>query len=301
MTVRISDRRLNMSRLILRFLILLSLLSMLASGQTNPPASSEKRTKASSLELPSLSIFGWSPATVSKDVDTPFSAIELEQFLTEVEKDEAKNKSAKHDRTYWIIPMIFYKSRTLFSQETWTVEEIEQGHQISDFFARLTHKPELRIDKADQQSFREGLVKLRDWFRSMCQDNKTLSSMIFTLDDGPFFGGNIDTTQYPKMKLVASAVIPGKQASFVLMTDEGKPDPMIIGVLNEDKSVRWLKRFSNAPNGRIAEAQLEKPTLYKVEGYGYVVALMTDGSSGRERSHVYLDELLDLRFYYVSW
>ena len=41
-----------------------------------------------------------------------------------------------------------------------------------------------------------------------------------------------------------------------------------------------------------------KPALYKVEGYGYAVALMTDGTSGRERSHLYLDESLNLRFYY---
>jgi hypothetical protein len=88
----------------------------------------------------------------------------------------------------------------------------------------------------------------------MCKDNKTLASMIFTIDDGPFLGSDIDVSTFPKMKLIESAPIPGKQASFVLMSDGSQPEPMIIGVLNEDKSVKWLKRFSNSPHGRITSA-----------------------------------------------
>jgi hypothetical protein len=290
-----------MNKFALHLLILISLLSGIPSQQTNPSISSEKKAKASRLELPSLAIFGWSPSVVPKEGDKPFSAAELEQFLTEKEKHEAEIKRNEKEPFYWLIPMVFYKSRNLFSKESWTVEEINQGKLISNFFARLTSKPDLSIEGSDQESFRHGLVKLRDWFASLCRDNKTLASMIFTLDDGPFFGGEIDTKAYPEMKLIESVTIPGKQASFVLMTDGNQPEPMVIGVLSEDKSIRWLKRFSNKPAGRITEAELQKPAIYKIEGYGYAVALMTDGSSGRERSHVYLDDDLNLRFYYVSW
>jgi hypothetical protein len=290
-----------MNRILLLFLTFALMISGPASAQNKTALPSEKTTKATGLELPSFSIFGWSSSTAPNEVDKPFSPDELERFLAEREKYKAEDNTAKPEELYFIIPVVFYKSRHLFSKESWTAEEIEQGQQISDFFAKLTGKDELKIKGTGQVTFSEGLVRLRDWFASMCRDNKTLASMIFTLDDGPFLGFNLDINEYPKLRLLESEAIPGAKASFVLMADWTRPDPMIIGVLNEDKSVRWLKRFSNAPRGRIIEAELQKPAVHKLEGYGYVIALMTDGTSGRERSSVYLDESLNLRFFYVSW
>ena len=51
---------------------------------------------------------------------------------------------------------------------------------------------------------------------------------------------------------IAKAVVLAatKRSKFVLLTDGSTPEPMVIGILNEDESVGWLKRFSNAPNGR---------------------------------------------------
>lgn len=290
----------DMYRLNLLSLLLLTILSGFAYGQ-NTSTPLEKSAKAGGLELPSMSIFGISPSTIPREVDKPFSQAEFEQFLAETQRSEPGNKRSKKQSLYWIIPLAIYKSRSLFSKESWTVEEIEQGQRMGDFFAKLADKPDLRIEKSDQESFKRGLRRLRDWFVSLCQDNKTLALMIFTLDDGPFFGVDIDTNEYSRMKLVESTPIPSKQASFILMTDGSKPEPMIIGVLEEDKSIRWLKRFSNAPNGRITRAELQNPAIYTVEGYGYVVAIMTSGTSGRESSQVYLDESLNLRFYFVSW
>jgi hypothetical protein len=287
-----------MIRPILQLLILLSLISCLSGQRSEPPPSQKK---AGSLRLPSFSIFGLSPSTVPKEFDKPLSPTEFDQFLTEILRRETENKIAKNERPFWVIPMVFYKSRNLFSKESWSIEEIEEGQQISKFFARLTGKPDLEIKGSGQQAFRIGLISLKDWFASMCHDNKMLASMIFTLDDGPFFGVDIDVDKFPKMKLIESAPIPDKQASFLLMTDGDEPESMVIGILNDDKSVRWLRSYSNSPQGRITDSWLQKPAIYRIESYGYAVALMTDGSSGTERSRVYLDESLNLRFYYVSW
>ena len=279
--------------------ILLSLLYGIASGQDKPLSPHEKRTKADGFELPNFSIFGVS--TVSKKFDKPFDSNELEQFLEEIKKQEGEDKTVKEERPYWIIPMIFYRSRSLFSKKSWTVKEIEEGQLISRFLARLTDKHDLKIEASDQEAFKEGLARLRDWFASMCQDNKTLASMIFTLDDGPFFGGEVDKNQVSGLKVVDSVFIPDRQASFVIMTSRGEFEPIIIGVQNEDKTIRWVKRFSGAPKGRISDAILQRPAVVRLEGYGYVLLLMADWKYGHERSHVYLDESLNLRFYYVSW
>ena len=123
--------------------------------------------------------------------------------------------------------------------------------------------------------------------------------MMFTFDDGPYQGQKVDETKFLQWKRLSSATIPGSKSKFVLMTDNQKPEPMIIGVMNADNSLLWAKRYSDKPagNGNLSNAELHKQTVTKVEDYGYKLVM----SMGGEASVVYLDEKLELRFYYVSW
>ncbi len=164
----------------------------------------QNKTTAEALKLPPFSIFGLEPSGNSKEVEKkPFDAKELEEFLVAIGREVPKNR--KENEYYWIIPNVFYQLRTLFSKEAWTDEEIKKGQQASHFFARLVNNPDLTIEKTDQGSFASGLVALRNWFASLCGNNKTLSAMIFTLDDGPFFGENVAVTNFSKMKLIELA------------------------------------------------------------------------------------------------
>lgn len=173
---------------------------------------------------------------------------------------------------------------------------MEEGQFISNFFARLVERPELEIKATNQKSFGRGLQNLRDWFADLTQDNKTLASMIFTMDDGPFFGQQVDERRFNSWKRLQSAPIPGTRAKFVLMTDNRAPEPMIIGVMNADNSLLWARRYSN-DSGTLDNASLSKSSVETVEGYGFLAIM----SSGGESSRVYRDEKLGLRFYYVSW
>src|SRR5262249_13876517 len=158
----------------------------------------------------------------------------------------------------------------LFAKESWSAEEMRQGHQASRFFARLFAKPELAFEATDQPSFRRGLIRLRDWFESLCRDNKSLAKMIFTLNAGPFFGGEVNANDYQKMTIVGSIPIADKRARFVLLSDGDQSDSMIIGVVNEDNSARWLKRHDDRrdKSGRL---DFKERTAHPVPGYGFVV------------------------------
>jgi hypothetical protein len=269
----------------------------------NPRAVSRQQTPATehtagpSLQLPSFAIFG---LTADAGPAKPIAKKELERFIADARKAKAAIGGAGEPNYYWIVPIVFYRSSGLFTKAAWSKDEIKQGRQLSSFFATLFGKPDLRIEAPDQESFRSGLVRLRNWFVSLCDDNHTLGRMIFTPDAGPFFGQQVDLEQAAGMRVLESVPIPGQQARFVLMTDKGQHEPMVFGIINPDRSMRWLKRLSAAPRGTIRGATFVNRTISKLGGYGYVCELMADWNYGFERSLIYLDESLGLRFYFVS-
>jgi hypothetical protein len=287
-------------------LLLLLASSGIVSGQSNQSSNAAPVIQADSLELPSFSIFGLSENIAG--IDKPITAKELEKFMAELEKAKANPSRTRPANYYWIIPMVFYRARNLFAKNSWTVAEIKQGRDLSYFFAKLTGKedlkigkPEVKIEKLDQSSFRQGLVTLRNWFVVLCQDNRTLAAMVYTMNDGPFWGADVDAEGVAEMKVVESIPLPDQEARFILLRDRGPSEPMVFGIINADNSIRWLKRLSAAPKGRISSATFVQRTIYKLEGYGYICSLMVAWNGGMERGSVYLDDALNLRFYYLSW
>src|SRR5262252_9738090 len=152
--------------LVLWPLFLAMSLSGFAGEQNSSPP--KEPSGPSALELPSFSIFGLSAADLPEELSKPYSEAELKAFIADVEKRESQHQATRTERPYFIVPFIFFKSRSLFSKESWTDEEIKEGQQISDFLATYTGKSDLRIERSDQASFRHGLVRLRDWFAAMC-------------------------------------------------------------------------------------------------------------------------------------
>ena len=261
-------------------------------GQPRPFAKPAADPQEQRLQLPSFAIFGL-PGE-SAGVEKPVTAKELEKFVAGVEKNRARKGVIREPNYYALIPIIFYRARNLFAKEPWTKEEIKQGQAISAFFARIFAKPELKIEKADPESFRNGLKTLSNWFVSLCQDNRTLGLMIYTEDRGPFFGEDVDAGRMSELRLLGAIEIPDQEASFVVMKDQGQPEPIIIGVVNADTSVRWLKRFSGLPTGRVTSATLVQRTIFQLQGHGYVCRLMADWSYGFDPSVIYLDDALNL-------
>lgn len=289
------------SRKAISWSLFLSLcLAVTALAQSERSVERSNRVSVQSLELPPFSIFALPLSDNPDEMQSGLDQSELEAFLAQAKGDRLKSSFAEH-HYLWIVPMVFYKSRGLFTKRSWASEELKQGQLISSFLARLADRPELTISRLDQDTFRRGLVRLRDWFVSLCQDNQTLAAMIFTLDSGPFFGSEGDSLRLTEMKLIGSVRIPGQRARFVLVTDGKQPEPMIVGVVNEDESVRWLVRLSGLRQGRLVTAPLRNDIARKVEGYGWTLDLMAERLSRNIRCRIYLDESLNLRFYYLSW
>jgi hypothetical protein len=293
-----------MKRAILCYVIVLLGLSAARTSNAQSPLAP--------LALPSFAIFDLSPDTVPPDLERKYKARELAGMRSAMEKqradtirsttDETVRATAKDNRVfYFVVPITFYASRHLFAKETWTAEDVTEGQQLAAFTAWIAGKPELMIEKTGQSAFRSGLVELRNWFVAVCRDNKTLPAMLFLTDDLFYGGKEIDVARVSQLTPVKTIAIPDTQASFVVFTDGLPPEPLIIGVVNSDGRPRWLRRYSAAPLGAIASATTHENGIKKLDGHGYVCWLLASWRFGTAPSRVYLDESLNLRFYYLSW
>lgn len=215
--------------------------------------------------------------------------------------DETVKARAKDNRLfYYVIPITFYASRYLFEKGAWTPEEVREGQQLGAFIAWIASNPALAIERTEPTAFRAGLVRLSNWFAMMCRNDKTLPLML-SLTDDLFLGGEaIDVSGAASLTVVARAPIPGSDASFVVLSDGARPEPLVIGVLNSDGKARWLKRYTAAPLGAIAGVAPHENGVKKLDEHGYVCWLRANLEFGTTASRVYLDRSLNLRFYYIS-
>ena len=253
-----------------------------------------------SLRLPSFSIFGFDEIKDPK-FDVQYPKEELQKILAElrnVEKLKAVNASSKKSLAHisFVIPIVFYRSRRLFTQSEWSAQDIEEGQRISRFFARLTNKPELEIFSAQPGAFRDGLINLRNWYTGLCSHNPSLAEMMFTFDDGPYYGFPLPRARFSELKVLQSATLPGRTEKFALLTDGKTSNPLFLGVLAQNGAILWAQRLSREAVVPIGWAEMESDSCKKIEGSGYKCYVRAG-----EGSNVYLDENLKLRFFFVSW
>ena len=258
-----------------------------------PPSQSPQ---LESLRLPSFSIFGIEQDQIEDaKLNSQMPEAEMEKLLqAATEKSRGLPREiAKPDPISFVIPIVMFRSRRLFAQSSWSTQDIAEGQRISRFFARLTAKPELEIFSSKPAVFRDGLVNLRNWYADLCNRNSTLSKMMFTFDDGPYFGFPLPRERYSSLELIKAKKIPGRNEKFALFTDGKTAEPIFIGVLAPNGALKWAARFNKNSSVTINGAYLSDQFSETIDGYGFVCRV--------NQCRIYLDENLNLRFYFVSW
>ena len=290
----------------------------------------------SALALPSFSIFEASRMWPLLGPDEPLNVKEIEELMAEVgqvgaaadvaeaavasegaEADDAEDTSDLDDAgdsadaeaeldtaraTYPFIPLVLYRSRHLFEKDAWSADEIELGRALAQFLATTFEHPDLEIKTSDPTAFRTGLERIRDWYAALCRDNKALARMIFTMDDGPFQGTDVDESDVSAMQKVNSVLIPGTRARLTLLRRAEQDEPMVIAALTDADALVSAVGLSGRPNGTIKTVEFaDDAPVEELKGFGYKVSLIADWTYGKEYMHLYLDGDLKVRFYYVSW
>lgn len=271
-------------------------------------AESISADRHSSLTLPSFSIFEASRMWTLLKPEEPLVLQELEKLVSVLAESATESvgisggESVQKDPRYSMIPIILYKSRMLFEKNQWTEEEIQQGKAISRFFASVFDQPELEISQPDQQTFRTGLRKIKVWFEALCKDDHTLGMMIFTMDDGPFWGKEVDSSRLSALEKITFTPIPEKDANIVLLTDNLQEEPMIVAVMDKEENLVSAVGLTGEPVGIIENVSLlNKQPVQKLQDFGYKVSFVASWTYGNEFMHLYLDNFLHIRFYFVSW
>ena len=253
-----------------------------------------------SLRLPSFSIFGWDKFKDEPKLNVPYSEKELQELMDAFKRPRAFNGAPNSDsrqkydnRFLPAVALVMFRSRRLFAQSSWSTPDMEEGRRISRFFARLMNRPELEIHSSNPGPFRDGLVNIRKWYADLCNRNSTLGEMFFTIDTGPNYGFPLPRERYSSLELIESKKIPGRNEQFALFTDGKTSEPIFIGVLAPNGALKWAARFNKNSGMTINGAYLSDQFSETIDGYGFVCRV--------NQCRIYLDENLNLRFYFVSW
>jgi len=286
-------------------LSIIAVVSLIALPFHAEAAQEEKALE--SLHLPSFAIFGFDRFKDEPKLNTPVPAEELEKILaarrmndSDVPRFEKKLRSSPNTstsrRASFIIPVVFYRSRHLFEQTSWSAQDMQEGRRLSRFFARLANRPDLEVFAKHPAAFRDGLINLRNWYASLLNHNGTLAQMVQFLDDGPYFGWPLPHSRIRELKLLQTMALPGRQERLALFTDNRKPEPMLLGVIDAKRRIQWARRLSQHPQSTIGDVEFHSPSAERVEVYGFVCHIHAG-----EGASVYLDKNLNLRFYFVTW
>ncbi len=150
-----------------------------------------------------------------------------------------------------------------------------------------------KIRKADitvlkNKTLSEQLEFLRDDFYLLVQNDSILASMMFTLDDGPFYG-------------VSSDCVPS-QDNEVFLTDFGeliictKGQGNDISLVSKDDKILWAKKMVGNNNQLLQNISFEKEKISRTS-LGYTLQMMANG----ERLTLFLKNDGSFRFYFRSW
>ncbi len=150
-----------------------------------------------------------------------------------------------------------------------------------------------KIIKADitilkNKTLSEQLEFFRDDFYLQVQNDSVLASLIFTLDDGPFYG--INTTCTPEKD---------KQ---VFLTDFGdltiyaNGQENYISVVGKDDKILWAKKMVGNNSQTLQNISFAKENIYK-NSLGYTIKMVSNG----EKLTMFLKNDGGFRFYFCSW
>lgn len=285
--------------------ILFVLFSCTAFGQTSEIGAKDAEQ---SMSLPSFSIFKASRMWKTIGPNEPLNLEELESTVEillrnlDVSTGAEGVQTPRKEPRYWFLPIVLYKSRELFDKNSWTVEEIQRGAKISSFIARAFEEPDLEITDLEQKSFRAGLLKIKNWFIEICKDDQKLASMIFTFDFGPFLGRKLNLSDLRNLELVHSVEFPEREARIELMRDSSLKEPMFLTIRDKNGKPLSAVGISGVPVGFIKNVEFSKKQIVReLQDFGYKISLYATWGYGIEYMHLYLDQSLKVRFYYVSW
>lgn len=267
------------------------------------PAQTSQPDVQAGTELVDLSIFRASRTWKALQIAPPDDD-RLSRFVADV-MTTSPNPAAQKDARYPMIPILLDRCVDIPRQGELTPDQQQRAARVIRALERLFPERGFATDASEPADVRRQLDRVTDWFDTLTQDDRQLAKLIFTTDDGPFFGQPIDPAVLDGLRILDAQAIPESDGRLVLYHDVGAQEPIIAATFHgSDATPVSARRLSAAPLGKINKAEFAKDPegrFVRVGRYGYKCNMRAEWDFGRKFMHLYLASSLEIRFYFISW
>lgn len=235
------------------------------------------QTKTNCFEIKHLDFFGLESMDTLK-----FPTSQLDQLLT---TDLTKDKKGQIRKTSFLIPLIVLQLKGYYPTCS-TKTDTSTFRKLKQLYCKIRQSD---ISLINNKPIAAQLEYIRQDFYHQVQNDSLLPFMIYTFDDGPFYG-QLATTIPNYKEGTAHA------AGFGTLFITKYPNKVFITVLNKQGKHLWTRMMTGNTNRELTEINLSKENIKKTS-LGYTIRMFSEG----ELLTLYLTHDGDFRYYFHSW
>lgn len=209
-------------------------------------------------------------------------ASELDQLLLFDFTKSPKEKSAK---TNFLIPFIVLQLKEYFPTCAKQSDTITY-RKLTQLYSKIRQQD---FSKLKAQSITAQLEFVRKDFYKQVQNDSVLPNMVYTIDDGPFYGQL--AKKIPKYKKVQSYT-----TDFGTLIITNSDTSFFITVLNKQRKHLWTRIMTGNANRPLTDISFSEKNIFKTS-LGYHLRLFSEG----EALDLYLKNSGEFRYYFHSW
>lgn len=238
---------------------------------SNKMAESENKSSEDCYEIKYLDFFGLDNQEVVKWPDSEINGLMAMDMQSEL-------------KTNFLIPAIIYQLKKYHPNCNSTIDTV-YFEKIWKLYSKIR---EIDISKLKNKSLSEKIDFMRDDFYTQVEDEKYLSKLIYTYDDGPFYGEDVDN----EIDLIPEFAQETKFGTIHIY-DAGE---IVISVVNQSETILWKKRLTGLSDRYLTNLRfMDNPIEYTS------VATIVNMYSEGERLTLYLKNNGEFLFYFHSW
>lgn len=193
------------------------------------------------------------------------------------------------ENAHFFIPMLLKEIGGIYSDELLETEERELIIEFSKVIGRIWKDETIIIQEGETETQVCAKVSATiDKYHQLSMDDKGFYRMIFTMDDGPFFG--IDT----EVELERIKEVSFDDKKLIL---RGREDENTLEVITKSGTLIWRKFMARSKEYKFRRLDFADDPIRVKNEMGYKVALYGDG----ELIQLYLKRNGEFRLFFHSW
>lgn len=204
-------------------------------------------------------------------------------------KEMASMNATELKSAYFFIPIIINDISKFYSNSTLSENEKKILIEYGKIFKTIFNDSKFEITKNNsKKQICDKINAMIKKYHTLCEDDNQFYKMIYTLDDGPFYGFNYDN------KLQLKNEISFDKFKLIIRGDEAENT---LELIDKNNKLKWRKLIARDSIYKIKTLSFIFKPVQVSNDLGYEILLNGDG----EIIHLYLKKNGDFKLFFHSW